>query len=96
MKMMRADEPSRGFRLMRDCGLLELIFPELLALAGVEVVNGRGHKDNFDHTLQVLDNVAAHTQMYGFDGRLCFTILAKLLLRNTTKDSDGLSTIITM
>ena len=61
MKMMRADEPSRGFRLMRDCGLLELIFPELLALAGVEVVNGRGHKDNFDHTLQVLDNVAAHT-----------------------------------
>lgn len=58
MKMMKANVPSRGFRLLKDCGLLELIMPEVAALCGVEVMNGRGHKDNFEHTLQVLDSVA--------------------------------------
>ena len=58
MKIMKSAKPSRGFRLLKDCGLLEFIMPELNALSGVEVMNGRGHKDNFEHTLQVLDNVA--------------------------------------
>lgn len=58
MKMMKAEVPSRGFRLLKDCGLLELIMPEVAALCGVEVMNGKGHKDNFEHTLQVLDSVA--------------------------------------
>lgn len=58
MKIMKADKPSRGLRLLKDCGLLELIMPEVAALCGVEVMNGRGHKDNFEHTLQVLDSVA--------------------------------------
>ena len=58
MKIMKSAKPSRGFYLLKDCGLLELIMPELAALSGIEVVNGRGHKDNFEHTLQVLDNVA--------------------------------------
>ena len=59
MKIMASKHPSRGFMLLNKCGLLELIFPELAALIGVEVVNGRGHKDNFLHTMQVLENVAA-------------------------------------
>lgn len=59
MKIMKSAKPSRGFNLLKDCGLLELIMPEVAALSGIEVVNGRGHKDNFEHTLQVLDNVAA-------------------------------------
>ena len=59
MKIMRSAQPSRGWRLLDKCGLLPLIFPELAALKGVETVNGRGHKDNFMHTMQVLDNVAA-------------------------------------
>ena len=57
-KIMRSPKPSIGFILLDKCRLLELIFPELAALKGVETVNGRGHKDNFMHTLQVLDSVA--------------------------------------
>ncbi len=58
MKIMKSAKPSKGWRLLDMTGLLPLIFPELAELKGVETVEGRGHKDNFAHTLQVLDNVA--------------------------------------
>lgn len=58
MKIMASPSPSIGWRLLHVTGLLSLIFPELEALSGVETMDGRGHKDNFAHTLQVLDNVA--------------------------------------
>lgn len=58
-KIVRSPRPSIGLDLLHRTGLLKLIFPELEALAGVSVVHGRGHKDNFYHTLQVLDTVAA-------------------------------------
>ena len=58
MKIMKSPRPSIGWRLMAETGLLSIVLPELQALKGVDVVKGRGHKDNFDHTLQVLDNVA--------------------------------------
>ena len=58
MKIMASPKPSIGWVLLNRCGLLKLIFPEFAAMRGVEVVNGRGHKDNFFHTLEVLDNVA--------------------------------------
>lgn len=58
-KIILSPVPSYGFKLMYFSGLLHLIFPELVALQGVETQDGRGHKDNFFHTLQVLDNVAA-------------------------------------
>lgn len=57
-KIMRSPRPSIGFKLLDESGLLELIFPSLHALKGVETKEGRGHKDNFYHTLQVVDNVA--------------------------------------
>jgi putative nucleotidyltransferase with HDIG domain len=60
-KIMLAPIPSKGFVELDRCGLLELIFPELVALQGVETRNGRAHKDNFYHTLEVLDNVARRT-----------------------------------
>ena len=57
-KIIKSAKPSTGFLLLEKCGLLKLIFPEMHALKGTEIVDGRGHKDNFYHTLQVLDNVA--------------------------------------
>lgn len=56
-KIMMAPHPSKGFVELSRCGLLTLIFPELAAMEGVETVNGRAHKDNFYHTLEVLENV---------------------------------------
>ena len=58
-KMLVCSQPSKGFRLMDETGLLEYILPELLKLKGIETVEGKGHKEIFSHTLQVLDNVAA-------------------------------------
>ena len=57
-KMLAADDPAMAFRLMDEAGLLGYVLPELLALKGVETVDGRGHKDNFAHSLAVLTNVA--------------------------------------
>lgn len=58
-KIIAGPVPSYGFKLLYHCGLLHLIFPEMVALQGVETIQGKSHKDNFYHTLQVLDNVAA-------------------------------------
>jgi len=60
-KIILADEPSYGFKLLEKCGLLQIIFPQFVALKGAETQDGRGHKDNFYHTLQVLDNLSLHT-----------------------------------
>lgn len=57
-KIVMAPEPSNGFALLFNTGLLHLFFPEMAALQGVKDVDGVRHKDNFWHTLQVLDNVA--------------------------------------
>jgi len=60
-KIMLSRKPSVGFVLLEKTGLLALIFPELLALKGAETKDGVGHKDNFYHTLAVLDNLCEHT-----------------------------------
>ena len=59
MKIMGSPRPSIGWQLLLDSGLLPIIMPELAAMKGVQTVNGRSHKDNFAHTLEVLDNVSA-------------------------------------
>ena len=58
-KIMAAPKPSIGFRLLDKCELLPIVFPEMAALKGVEKRGNRAHKDNFDHTLKVLDNLAS-------------------------------------
>lgn len=60
-KIILAPIPSIGFKLLFDTGLLHFIFPEMVALQGVEVKNGKSHKDNFYHTLEVLDNICKTT-----------------------------------
>ena len=57
-KIILSQKPSVGFKLLLNSGLLDLIFPELVKLQGTETINGLSHKDNFYHTLEVLDNVA--------------------------------------
>ena len=57
-KMLLTSQPSMAFRLMDETGLLEQFMPQLVQLKGVETVDGKGHKENFSHTLKVVDNVA--------------------------------------
>jgi poly(A) polymerase len=60
-KIMMTPVPSKGWYLLKEAGLLQYIFPTFLQLEGAETLDGIGHKDNFSHTLQVLDNVAANS-----------------------------------
>ena len=68
--MLLCSKPSMAFELMDRTGLLEYVLPQLCKLKGIETVDGKGHKDNFSHTLQVLDNVAADELKAIAEGRL--------------------------
>lgn len=61
-KIMMTEKPSVGLKLLDDAGLMEFILPELVALKGIEEVEGQTHKDNFYHTLEVVDNIAPNTE----------------------------------
>ncbi|MBA2250128.1 MAG: HD domain-containing protein [Chitinophagaceae bacterium] len=60
-KILLTKKPSVGFDLLYKSGLLKIIFPQMVALAGAEYIDGKGHKDNFYHTLQVVDNISENT-----------------------------------
>ena len=60
-KILKSPKPSIGFKILEKTGLLEIIIPELMALKGIDEVEGQRHKDNFYHTLEVVDNIAKHT-----------------------------------
>ncbi len=61
-KIMLSNKPSIGLNLLFISGLLRLIFPQMVELAGAEYIDGKGHKDNFYHTLQVIDNISVYTK----------------------------------
>ena len=69
-KMLLTNKPSTAFRLMDRTGLLDNILPELVKLKGTETVDGKGHKENFSHTLEVLDNVVLFEKEEGLEPNL--------------------------
>ncbi len=84
-KMVLAEKPSVGFKLMFDSGLLAIIFPQMTALAGTEFIDGLGHKDNFYHTLQVLDNISVHTKNLWLRWAAIMHDIAKPVTKNFEK-----------
>lgn len=90
-KIILSPTPSYGFKLLYHAGLLERIFPELIALKGVETIEGKGHKDNFYHTLQVLDNIAARANPLDPDNELWLRWAALLhdIAKPATKRFDA-------
>ena len=89
-KIIMTPKPSVGFDLLYKSGLLKIIFPQMVALVGAEYIDGKGHKDNFYHTLQVLDNIAPGTRMiYGFAGPPFCMTLPNPLPKNLKKAMAG-------
>lgn len=81
IKLLKTDKPSIGFYILRDALLLEQVFPELTKMYGVEIINGKGHKDVFIHTLQVVDNAAELTRKM----EIRFAALVHDIAKPTTK-----------
>jgi len=81
-KIILADIPSKGLKLLFDTGLLKLFFPALVNLQGKETIQGHSHKDNFYHTLQVLDNIAKHTNNLWLRWAAILHDIAKPLTKN--------------
>ncbi|MDD5570509.1 MAG: HD domain-containing protein [Bacteroidales bacterium] len=83
-KIIMTKKPSAGFKLLLDSGLLEIIFPQLAKLKGIETVEGKKHKDNFYHSIQVLDNISEKSD----DLWLRWTALVHDIAKPQTKKFD--------
>jgi poly(A) polymerase len=86
-RILLADKPSIGFRLLEETGLLALIFPEFQELKGVHEENGQRHKDNFYHTIQVLDNLATVSKDLWLRWAAVLHDIAKPLTRKYDRDA---------
>ena len=93
-KIMMAPHPSIGFEYLQRSGLLQIILPEVAALDIVEKRDGRAHKNNFYHTLEVLENVRGRGEAFGSAGAHCSMILEKQSRSGGSQASAGRSTTI--
>ena len=89
-KIVLTTQPSSGFLMLEQNDLLERILPELIQLKGIDEIEGKSHKDNFYHTLEVVDNISNTQKIFGSVGQHCYTILERHRLKNFTLKLDGL------
>ena len=85
--IMMSKKPSIGIYLMDQTGLLNIIFPQLIALKGIDFINKKGHKDNFHHTLEVLDNIASKSDNIWLRWAALLHDIAKPLTKRYDKDT---------
>ena len=92
-KIMLSKHPSSGFYYLKDTGLLDLILPELVAMDKVETRNGKAHKNNYDHTMEVLENVCKHSDNLWLRWAALFHDIVRRLLNDAGDDINDLMTL---